>query len=723
MKIMQGTNVPIKSWCNNPESGAIDQAKNLSKLPFIFKQVCLMPDCLSEDTEVLTSNGFKFISKTNKNELIANFNKENKRIYFSKPKDIIIRNKRKNEKIFEITNCHLDKSIIVTEKHRMVCIANMGIYAKDLPEKTQLKDYFWGGSGIINTEEFKISDELLCLIAWVVGDGNVKLTNKRLDGKFSSVNIRFGIRKYRKINRILSLLDSIGYKYSVKYNNKQCTIAICVKDSRYIVENYVGLTKEYPKEFISKLSHRQALIFLEECLKVDGDWIRYENIGSMRYNSKRESDINFLSSLIAIHLGMAKDNTRYTEGYKKILMHYLDATKNSEFIDSNSGLGSGVVLKKEIIYNGKVVCLTCDSGFFVARRKGMSFISGNCHQGFGMPIGGVIACKGVVIPNAVGVDIACGMNSVRTNIKEEDLKLFNLKKIIEEIKNTIPVGFKHHSNRQEWVGFDNIPNISIIENEIDSAKYQLGTLGGGNHFIEIQKGDDGYIWIMLHSGSRNFGYKIAKFYNKVAQDLCKKWYSNIPIFKGEDGLAFLPIQSTPGRDYLIAMNYALEFAKENRKQMMDKIKQIFVDIYTEKVLFDNEINIHHNYAAMENHFGQNVMIHRKGATSAYEGQYGIIPGSQGSFSYIVKGKGNIESFKSCSHGAGRKMSRSKAKANLSLEDEVNKLDKQGIIHSIKGIGNLDEASGAYKDINLVMAEQKDLVDILVKLQPLAVVKG
>ena len=141
------------------------------------------------------------------------------------------------------------------------------------------------------------------------------------------------------------------------------------------------------------------------------------------------------------------------------------------------------------------------------------------------------------------------------------------------------------------------------------------------------------------------------------------------------------------------------------------------------VIFDNEVNIHHNFAKMENHFGQNVIIHRKGATSAYEGQYGIIPGSQGTPSYIVKGRGNIESFKSCSHGAGRKMSRSKAKVELNLEDEIKKLDEQGIIHSIKDIGNLDEASGAYKDIENVMDEQKDLVDIMVKLQPLAVVKG
>lgn len=348
------------------------------------------------------------------------------------------------------------------------------------------------------------------------------------------------------------------------------------------------------------------------------------------------------------------------------------------------------------------------------------------HQGYGMPIGGVIATKGVVIPNAVGVDIGCGMCAMKTSLtdlsKEQIKKIFGgSKEFPGGIRGRIPLGFNHRNKDEVWDGFNNAPDLPIIQTELKSAKKQLGTLGGGNHFIEIQKGSDGFIWIMIHSGSRNLGYKIAKEYNLLAQDLCKKWYSNIPEFKGEDGLAFLPLDTKEAQDYLSAMNFALEFAYENRKRMLRDICLSINEVVN--CDFEPEINIHHNYARLEHHFKHNVMIHRKGATSAKLGEYGIIPGSQGTSSYIVIGKGNIDSFQSCSHGAGRKMSRSKARETLSLEEEQEKLDSRDIIHEVRNKCNLDEASSAYKDIDIVIEEQKDLVDIFVKLTPLGVIKG
>ena len=376
------------------------------------------------------------------------------------------------------------------------------------------------------------------------------------------------------------------------------------------------------------------------------------------------------------------------------------------------------------------------------------------HQGYGMPIGGVIGTQGVVIPNAVGVDIGCGMCAVKTSLKE--ISTEQLKAILggsEEnqggIRGLIPVGFNHHKKAQDdtlmpkvkdserMIGNNGVllvPNCfeyPIVSSQYSSALKQLGTLGGGNHFIEIQKGDDGFIWIMIHSGSRNLGYKVAKHYNKVAQDLCKLWYSDIPDYKGEDGLAFLPIGTKEATDYLREMNYCLHFAYVSRRLMMERVLICFFaaiigtnsDWNSISSMLDNMINIHHNYASLENHFGQNVWIHRKGATSAKEGEIGIIPGSQGTSSYIVKGKGNRDSFMSCSHGAGRKMSRKKARNELNLEQEQKMLNDQGILHALRGKGGLDEAPGAYKDIDVVMEEQKDLVDIVVKLKPLAVVKG
>ena len=339
------------------------------------------------------------------------------------------------------------------------------------------------------------------------------------------------------------------------------------------------------------------------------------------------------------------------------------------------------------------------------------------HQGYGMPIGGVLATDGVVIPNAVGVDIGCGMCAVKTSLTEIDTE--TLKKIMGEIRLAVPVGFGHHKEKQdESLMPETDKKLLIVSQQYENALMQIGTLGGGNHFIEIQKGSDGYIWIMLHSGSRNFGLKIAEHYNNVAKELNEKWHTSVPK---EWDLAFLPLDSQEGIMYMNEMQYAVDFALANRKLMMDRIIEIFGMFCGGK--HGAMINIAHNYASMENHFGKNVLVHRKGATLAREGTVGIIPGSQGTKSYIVKGKGNKESFESCSHGAGRKMGRNQAQKNLNLEEEIKSLDDRGILHAIRGVKDLDEAPGAYKDIDVVMENQKDLVDILVELQPLGVIKG
>lgn len=338
------------------------------------------------------------------------------------------------------------------------------------------------------------------------------------------------------------------------------------------------------------------------------------------------------------------------------------------------------------------------------------------HQGYGMPIGGVMATKNVVVPNAVGVDIGCGMAAVKTSLT--DITVDGLKGIMSQIRKRIPLGFNHHEEKIKWEGFDRAPNIDIIIQEWDAAQYQLGTLGGGNHFIEIQKGSDGAIWFMIHSGSRNFGLKIAQEYHEKAKSLCSKWFSDIP----DIDLSFFPMDTLEAKEYMEAMNYALEFAKENRRKMAVAV----IDSFIEKIPgceFNELIDIHHNYAIMEHHYGENVLVHRKGATSAKQGQLGLIPGSQGTASYVVQGKGNPESFNSCSHGAGRKMGRKDAQRNLNLEAEKKRLDDRGIIHSIRSTDDLDEATGAYKDISVVMENQKDLVDIVVELSPLAVIKA
>jgi tRNA-splicing ligase RtcB len=341
------------------------------------------------------------------------------------------------------------------------------------------------------------------------------------------------------------------------------------------------------------------------------------------------------------------------------------------------------------------------------------------HQGYGMPIGGVLATKDVVVPNAVGVDIGCGMCTVKTNLK--DLPVEKLKSIMGLIREYVPVGTKHHSEPQDasLLPVADLSELHIVNIESKNSLYQIGTLGGGNHFLEIQADEDGHVWIMIHSGSRNIGKQVADYYNKKAVELNQMWHSSIP---DDWGLAFLPIKSEYGKAYLKEMKYCVDFAFANRKLMMDNSLKAFHEVMGE---FESEpiINIAHNYARFEQHFGKNVIVHRKGATSARLDEIGIIPGSQGTSSYIVKGKGNKESFESCSHGAGRKMSRTQAINTLNLESEMALLDNLGIIHAVRGQQNLEEAPSAYKDIDVVMEEQKDLVDILVKLRPLGVVKG
>jgi len=351
------------------------------------------------------------------------------------------------------------------------------------------------------------------------------------------------------------------------------------------------------------------------------------------------------------------------------------------------------------------------------------------HPGYGMPIGGIIGAREYVIPNAVGVDIGCGMGAVKTDAKVPNIE--TLKLIKAKIMTTIPVGFNHmdkpcsHSlmpRTVEWfTQSDMVKNhelYPIVSQEYEKARYSLGTLGGGNHFIELQADEEDNLWIMLHSGSRNLGKKVCDYYNDAAMDLNKIWYSTVPK---EWELAFLPMNEGIGRSYIREMEYCLMFAKANRQFMIDVVKGILADSIG--CCFVQEVNIHHNYAAMEHHDGVDVMVHRKGATRARTGELGIIPGSQGTNSYIVSGLGNDASFMSCSHGAGRTMGRKEAIRKLSLIDETKSLNKRGILHSLTNQSKLDEAPSAYKDIDTVMANQEDLVSIVTKLRPLAVVKG
>ncbi len=356
----------------------------------------------------------------------------------------------------------------------------------------------------------------------------------------------------------------------------------------------------------------------------------------------------------------------------------------------------------------------------------------DCHMGYGMPIGGVIAAKESVIPSAVGVDIGCGMRAVETQVPMERVAAMEFRRAIQErLKRLIPVGEgNHHKERQEWDGFesylDNNGQVADFANGLD--RRNLGTLGGGNHFIEMQQSDEGFVWFMIHSGSRNLGQRVEKFYHWKAAKLNARYFVKLP----DPDLAFLPLREEEGHDYFRDMLFALRYAEENRRRMMKVVKEVFAEFVPE-VEYIRELDIHHNYAAIENHFGDNLVIHRKGATSAKEGELGIIPGSMGTASYIVRGLGNPESFMSCSHGAGRRMSRIAASRTLTKEECDAAME--GIVcerwhhfrkwktAETKTLFDLSEAPQAYKDIEDIIASETDLVEPLVRLTPLASLKG
>lgn len=340
----------------------------------------------------------------------------------------------------------------------------------------------------------------------------------------------------------------------------------------------------------------------------------------------------------------------------------------------------------------------------------------DAHQGYGMPIGGIMATRDAIIPNAVGVDIGCGMCSLKTNLR--NIERDQLKDVIGNIRKAVPVGFKHHQEKQEEHWMPPIEEeLLIVSQEYERAMYQIGTLGGGNHFIEIQQGSDGYIWIMVHSGSRNIGYRVANYYHNKAKKENKNRREDVP-----NDLSYF-LRATEGYDsYFKEMNYCIGFALQNRKLIMERVGNTFTEIIP-KVEFSNFINKPHNFAAWETHFDQELIVHRKGATRAEKDEWGMIPGSQGTSSFLVKGKGNPLSFNSCSHGAGRVMSRSKARKTLDIKKESARMEALGVLHNLRHNKDLDEAPGSYKDIEEVMDRQKDLVDIQVRLKPLAVIKG
>ena len=356
------------------------------------------------------------------------------------------------------------------------------------------------------------------------------------------------------------------------------------------------------------------------------------------------------------------------------------------------------------------------------------------HWGIGATVGSVIPTKGAIIPAAVGVDIGCGMMAVQTSLNSRDLPE-DLKAIRVEIEKAVPHGRTNSGGAGDRGAWHDIPErnaevwaslkarydaILAKHPKLDRGNHanHLGTLGTGNHFIEICLDEAEAVWFMLHSGSRGVGNRMGSYFIELARNDMRKFFINLP----DRDLAYFPQHTEHFEDYVEAVEWAQDYARWNRHLMMEQVvtaarASAKLPPFTAEL---KAINCHHNYVAWESHFGENVLVTRKGAVRAREGDMGIIPGSMGARSYIVRGKGNAESFHSCSHGAGRAMSRNEAKRRFSLEDHVRMTEG---VECRKDADVIDETPGAYKPIDAVMAAQSDLVEVVHTLRQVICVKG
>lgn len=358
---------------------------------------------------------------------------------------------------------------------------------------------------------------------------------------------------------------------------------------------------------------------------------------------------------------------------------------------------------------------------------GLPFIASNgvaampdVHWGIGASVGTVIATDKALIPAAAGVDLGCGMNAVRLSLKASDLPE-SLAEIRHSIERGVPLGAggnRQHAEKHEGLapGLDKIlakhPGIAS-----KNVWGQLGTLGSGNHFIELCLDENQDAWIMLHSGSRGAGNLIGRYFIEKAKRNMEKFFISLP----DEDLAYLPEDTEDFNDYVEAVHWAQDYALENRREMMAEVlRNLHHHIEKPFTITQEAINCHHNYVALENHHGRNVWVTRKGAIRARDGDLGIIPGSMGAKSFIVRGKGNLDSYCSCAHGAGRTMGRKEARRRYTIAD----LEAQTLgVECRKDDGVLDELPAAYKDIDTVMANQTDLIEILHTLKQVMCVKG
>lgn len=424
----------VKIFTDNIEEEALSTIYDIANHPvFENTPIRIMPDCLTEDAEILTENGFKKIIDITENDLISNYDPNSKKISFLNPVNIIKRPLRENEKVYRYYNDKIGAFMSMSENHRLALRNNLGEKAINV-DKFLTKDYIFSSEELLNSF-CNISDNYIRLICWVVGDGSIKITHN----KSNNYRIRFGLKKQRKIDRIEYLLDQENLKYHKSVTPKQTEFVINTESSKYLI-SLVGLNKEYPR-ILTKMSRKQSEVFFEELIQVDGDYENYlKNLG-YRINSKRKSDVDIISEIASINGRLSNIKERFINGgYSKTKMFYITLIKSDKVENKMpNGFSSLEWRREEISYNKNVVCVETNTGFFIAKQNGITFVTGNCHQGKGIVIGFTAPLGEYVNPSFVGCDLGCQMTSLFYEglVKEEDYP-----DLEHKVRNAIPTGFE-----------------------------------------------------------------------------------------------------------------------------------------------------------------------------------------------------------------------------------------------------------------------------------------
>lgn len=501
-------------YADTIEDEAISTIQGICDNPaFKDSKIRIMPDCLTESTEILTSTGFKKIINLNKNDLINNYDPITKKIIFNNPIGIVIRSLKPGEKVYRYKCSRNNYIIDVSENHRMAYLPSLGEVAKNI-KTFKLKENIWGGTGIFeNNYCTKYSDNDIRLICWIIGDGSWSI-NKTVTP--SAYRIRFGLKKERKIKRVLELLHKEKLSYHSYVDKRGATnIYISTKDSLKYV-NYLNRIKKFPLDFLS-LSPDQANIFFEELIKIDGDYETYIKYGSYRISSVDFDTISLIQAIASINgkLSSFRIKTPNKGSYPtNKTSYYVNLIKESQLFYSKGGIHNSTFIREELNYSGKLVCVETNTGFFIARQNGLTFITGNCHQGKGIVIGFTCPVSEYVNPAHIGVDIGCQMTTIQLSkqIEKKDYPTFE-----RRLRNKIPTGFEIQSKviypekdlykflekeyrkaRSSWP--EMIPAIDRLDERFITKLCQrvgieerlfyksIGTIGGGEGFDCLRSG-------------------------------------------------------------------------------------------------------------------------------------------------------------------------------------------------------------------------------------------